>query len=499
MSVPGGIHERVAAFTSELSTLHDLTDRLSRTNSLTDALHETLRAGATLLGAQRGLLNLRPSDGLGPHRVVGLGLSHAELGHLDTVPPHDAPHTRLLRDDAAGRELVHPDIARDEALHPRHREVAAHLGCGASYAVPLTNPPTAGQGQEVGESAGPLGVAVWLYDHPGAPEPRSRHLLARYLRQATAHLSQRVELDRARSAARALRDGLLPRHLPQVPGVTLAVHHAPARPRAGAAAVTDAVTDGGTGGFADTGTASCTFYDALPLPEGALGLAIGTTTGSGPTAGPATLAAAGGLRAGLRAYAVMEGEDPVAVLSDLELLLRMTEPHHVATALFAYAEPPPSHGPAATRRVVVASAGQPPPLVVGPTRVVFADTALSAPLGMLPCWEAPSVRLDIAHGETVLLYNLGLLRATRAPLDQAYTRLEEAARAAPPRVRADPAALTRHLARALLPDDRHVPGLPEPTDAAHGHPAGRRATHRGVGLVEDAVLLAARFQGPASP
>ncbi|KPC81688.1 hypothetical protein ADL35_18600, partial [Streptomyces sp. NRRL WC-3753] len=42
----------------------------------------------------------------------------------------------------------------------------------------------------------------------------------------------------------------------------------------------------------------------------ALGLAIGSVTGSGPSA----VAAMGRLRASLRAYAVMEGEDPVAVL-----------------------------------------------------------------------------------------------------------------------------------------------------------------------------------------
>ena len=77
------------------------------------------------------------------------------------------------------------------------------------------------------------------------------------------------------------------------------------------------------------------WYDALPLPEGALGLAVGGVTGSGPGA----VAAMGRLRASLRAYAVMEGEDPVAVLSDLELLLRLTEPARSATALFAYAEP----------------------------------------------------------------------------------------------------------------------------------------------------------------
>ncbi|CAM5520582.1 hypothetical protein SVIOM342S_06402 [Streptomyces violaceorubidus] len=78
------------------------------------------------------------------------------------------------------------------------------------------------------------------------------------------------------------------------------------------------------------------WYDALPLPDAALGLAVGSVTGSGPSA----VAAMGRpRRASLRAYAVMEGEDPVAVLSDLELLLRLTEPARSATALFGYCEP----------------------------------------------------------------------------------------------------------------------------------------------------------------
>lgn len=55
----------------------------------------------------------------------------------------------------------------------------------------------------------------------------------------------------------------------------------------------------------------------------------------------------GRLRASLRAYAVMEGEDPVAVLSDLELLLRLTEPARSATALFAYCEPAGGRSPPA--------------------------------------------------------------------------------------------------------------------------------------------------------
>jgi hypothetical protein len=409
----------LASWLAGLTTLHDLTERLGRTATLADALQETLRAGAALLGARRGACRLRPADGSGPERLAGLGLAHADLGHLQTVPRGLEPAT----------ETVLADIPADRALHPRHREVAARLGFAASYAVPLA-----------ADSAGDLGALLWLYDEPGRPDPGQRHLLARYLRSAARHIAGRLELDRARADLDTVRSGLLPARLPRLPGVSLAVRHRTS-PRGGG-----------------------DFYDALALPDSAVGLAVGGTDGTGPAA----LAAGGRLRAGLRAYAVMEGEDPVAVLSDLELMLRLTEPGRCATAVFGYAEP-------AARRVVLASAGHPPPLVVGPARADFAETALSAPLGMLSCWEAPSVVVEVAAGETVLLYSDGLLHRTGESLDTALLRLRTAALTAAPEARADPELLVDHILRTLLP------GPPDDGPAAT------------PGRGEDIVLLAAHF------
>ncbi len=179
----------------------------------------------------------------------------------------------------------------------------------------------------------------------------------------------------------------------------------------------------------------------------------------------------GRLRASLRAYAVMEGEDPVAVLSDLELLLRLTEPARSATALFAFCEP--AGGPQADGRghkIVLAGAGHTPPLLVGERRTEYVETSLSAPLGMLSCWEAPSMEIEPAPGETVLLYTDGLLHHTGDPMDRAYARLHAAAAGAPRSAREDPAALCDHILRTVLPEGK-------PGDAP-----------------EDIVLLAARFE-----
>ncbi|MFF8614637.1 PP2C family protein-serine/threonine phosphatase [Streptomyces sp. NPDC015350] len=425
-AAPGAfIQDRLAGWVSDLTTLHELTERLAGTGTLDDALHELLEAGAALVGARRGLVVLEPSDRRGPVSTIGLGLAHAELGHIETVPRSATSYGRILEGfpDAEGA-LTTPDLLGDTSLHPRRREVAARLGYAASYALPLTAGTT-----------GRLGAAVWLYDEPAEPLERQRHLVGLYATYAGEHLARLLELERARADIATISEELLPTRMPRVPGVQLAARHR------------RAAQGGGD------------WYDALALPEGALGLAVGSVSGSGPSA----LAASGRLRAGLRAYAVMEGEDPVAVLSDLELLLRLTEPACSATALFAYCEP-------ARRKILLAGAGHAPPLVVGERRTDFVETSLSAPLGMLACWEAPSVEIAPAEGETVLLYTDGLLRRTGDSTDRAFARLHSAAASVPKALRHDPGSVADHVLRAVLPD-----GL----DRSGG--------------TEDVALLAARF------
>lgn len=275
-----------------------------------------------------------------------------------------------------------------------------------------------------------------MYDEPAEPLERQRHLLGLYAGHAGEHLARLLELERARADVATITEELLPTRLPRVPGVQLAARHRTA-PQGGG-----------------------DWYDALALPEGALGLAVGSVNGSGPSA----LAAMGRLRADLRAYAVMEGEDPVAVLSDLELLLRLTEPARSATALFAYCEP-------ARRTILLAGAGHTPPLVIGDRRTEFIETSVSAPLGMLACWEAPSVEIIPAPGETVLLYTDGLLRRTGDSMDRAFARLHSAAARVPKALRDDAGSVADHVLRTVLPD-----GLDQDDSA------------------EDVVVLAARFE-----
>ncbi|SFE27752.1 Stage II sporulation protein E (SpoIIE) [Actinacidiphila alni] len=495
------VQDRLASWVCDLSLVHELTERLSRTGTLDDALHEVLRAGATLVGARRGMIALEPADGLGPDRTIGLGLGHADLGTISTVPPEPEPEPEHVRapeprtsandnsadgadgddgeagtaDEAAtdsdttdateatdatyaddGTEHVHPDLLHEPGLGNRHREVAVQLGLGASYALRLT-----------AETHGRLGTAVWFYDEPAEPDDRQRRLMGLYLRYAAEHTARVLDLRRARDTMAAFAAELLPERLPRVPGVRMAVRHS-AGPRGGG-----------------------DWYDALPLPEGALGLAVGGVTGRGPGA----VAAMGRLRASLRAYAVMEGEDPVAVLSDLELLMRLTEPARSATALFAYVEPPAAPGRTGTsavagRKLTLAGAGHCPPLVVGDRRCEYVETTLSAPLNMLSCWEAPSVELYARPGETLLLYSDGLLHRTGESADRALARLHAAAQGAPRAVRDDPDRLADHIVRTVLPE-----GLEHGLEHGPEDPGGTASNKstESTESTEDVVLLAVRF------
>lgn len=430
-NAPGALlQDRLAGWVSDLTTLHELTERLARTDALPDALQEVLSAGAALVGARRGLVVLEPGDGLGPDTTTGLGLARADLGHLETVPRSSMSYGRILDGLPGGdREIAQPDLFAEDGLDPRHREVAARLGYAACYALPLS-------AEAATEAARRLGAAVWLYDEPAEPAERQRHLVGLYARYAGEHLARLVEVERTRACMATIAEELLPSRLPRVAGVRLAARHRT-----------------GPHGGGD-------WYDALPLPDAALGLAVGSVTGSGPSA----IAAMGRLRASLRAYAVMEGEDPVAVLSDLELLLRLTEPARSATALFAYCEP-------ALRKITLAGAGHSPPLLIGERRTEFVETSVSAPLGMLACWEAPSVEVQAEPGEMVLLYTDGLLHRTGDTTDRAFARLHAAAAGVPKALRRDPEAVVDHVLRTVLPD-----GLEEADSE------------------EDVVLVAAHFE-----
>ncbi|MFC1431137.1 PP2C family protein-serine/threonine phosphatase [Streptacidiphilus sp. N1-3] len=439
---------------TDLTLLYELTERLTAATDLEEALHGVLQAGAAILGAQRGMLLLTsnadphtPAFGTvdSPGTTLGFGLDRPALGALETVPRDSGPYAGLL----LGESAVHHPGPIDEtagagvgpaagstlgpAVGARFREVAAHLGISGSYALPLTSPDAGGE---------PFGAAVWFYDAPAAPSEHAQRLAGLYCSAASRLITKEIERDRLRRTADTLRRGLLPDRLPRVPGIALAARCLPAG--------------------LDL-SAGSDWYDALALPDGSLALSVGSVTGGGPDCA----AAMGRIRAALRAYAVLEGEDPVAVLGDLELLLKATEPARTATALYVYVDP-------RSRQLSLAGAGQCPPLLVTSFGASFVETSLSAPLGMLSCWEAPGVELRADRGDLLLLYTEGLARRCGRSLHSGQARLRSAAAAAPREVRQDPERFCAHLLSSCLG------GSDQQSET------GTRA--------DDIVLLAARFE-----
>ncbi|MGF1429944.1 PP2C family protein-serine/threonine phosphatase [Kitasatospora sp. LaBMicrA B282] len=424
-----------------LELLQRHTERLARARDLAATMTTLLGSGAELLGAHRALLvpvaghhaephpPLDPGgadqsadaavhgpagsgwqDHAGHGPMVGLALDHAAIGALETVPVDHGPFAGLLRTTGRPHRLLNADLAADPAVDPRFREVAATLGLAACFALPLAT-----------AEDGPLAAVVWFFPSAGQPTDLQQELAHRYVEFAAPLLAGRLAAERSRRATEALRRGLLPDHLPYLSGLRLAARWVPA----------DLDRSAGSD-----------WYDAIALPDGSLGLTVGSVSGDGPGAGPASATGAatamGRLRAALRAYAVLEGEDPVAVLGDLELLLKSCEPARTATAVYACLDPE-------ERRIALAGAGHCPPLLVTRYGANFVETSLSAPLGMLSCWEAPGVELNAERGDLLLLYTEGLARRCGPTLHAGQARLRKAAADAPRSVRHDPDQLCAHL------------------------------------------------------
>ncbi|MEV4559988.1 PP2C family protein-serine/threonine phosphatase [Kitasatospora sp. NPDC049285] len=406
-----GLQDRLAGWLSDFTNLQEHLELLARADGLDGTLDALLDSGAALLGARRGLVvTVRPGPARTLARPVGLGLDRAMLGALETVPVEHGPFAGLLSQGAESGRLLIADLAADPAVEPRFREVAAQLGLGACYALPLRT-----------EREGALGAAVWFYDEPGRPDQRRRHLVRRFCEFAAPLLARELAADRAVRATAALRRSLLPDHLPSPAGLRIAARCVPA---------------------ALDRAAGSDWYDAIALPDDTLGLTVGSVLGGGPGAGPGAgagaAAAMGRVRAALRAYAVLEGEDPVSVLGDLELLLKTTEPTRSATAVYACVDP-------VERRISLAGAANCPPVLLTRFGANFVETSLSAPLGMLSCWEAPGVELTAERGDLLVLYTEGLARRFGPTLHAGQAALRRAAADAPRDVRLDPERLCTHL------------------------------------------------------
>ena len=220
--------------------------------------------------------------------------------------------------------------------------------------------------------------------------------------------------DREHSIVETLQRSLLPERLPQLPGMVVAARY----------------IAGGAG--ADVGG---DWYDAVALPDGDVGLAMGDVVGHG--IGAAALM--GQLRNSLRAYAI-DGGSPSEVVGRLDHMMQQLESGRMATLLYMRIAGNWSS-------VTYTSAGHLPALVVEPdgsTR--YLEGGRSLPLGVFPQGEFEQGCTELEPGSMLVLYTDGLVERRGESLDVGMAALAAAAVAGP----RSPEAMCDHLLKEML-------------------------------------------------
>jgi serine phosphatase RsbU (regulator of sigma subunit)/anti-sigma regulatory factor (Ser/Thr protein kinase) len=198
--------------------------------------------------------------------------------------------------------------------------------------------------------------------------------------------------------AQTLQRSLLPRNLPELPGLSMAARYLPAS------------LGSSVGGD---------WYDVIELGHRRLGLAIGDVAGHGLRA--ATYM--GQLRSAIRAYAI-EFERPGEVLGKLSLFADR-ERSRMATVVYASIN-------LATSDVDFARAGHPYPLLLRANGgATFLTEAGGPPLGTGGTHSYDEQRVQLNSGDTLLLYTDGLIERRGAPLEDGESALVEAATEGP--------------------------------------------------------------------
>jgi anti-anti-sigma factor len=126
----------------------------------------------------------------------------------------------------------------------------------------------------------------------------------------------------------------------------------------------------------------------------------------------------GQLRTAVRAYAI-ETDSPAAVLQRLSRLVAEFEAAQMATLIYAVLDPD-------ARTLSFASAGHPPPLLIGPDEPAsYLMEGRSPPLGVTKAAQAETT-VTIRSGSTLVLYTDGLIERRRGSIDESMEALRTA-------------------------------------------------------------------------
>jgi serine phosphatase RsbU (regulator of sigma subunit)/FixJ family two-component response regulator/anti-sigma regulatory factor (Ser/Thr protein kinase) len=364
--------EAVTATVHRLQSISDVALAHLDIDELLPPLVEQL---AALVDADTGGLLLSEDDGATMTLAATHGRRREDVGAV--VSGEEGVLARALAHRA-------PLILPDASLHPALRQAGVH----ALLTAPLLSHDQL------------LGLIYVGSSRPGHFSAEDAVLMGLSAERASIAIDHARSYERERSLVSVLQRSLLPEHLPQLPRLETAARYVPSE---SAAAV------GGD------------WYDAILLPDGCVGLAIGDVVGHGVRA--ATVM--GELRNCLRAY-VGEGHQPAAAVERLNELVQGTHGETmVATLAFMSIDPQEGRG-------CLVSAGHLPPLLLtasGEAR--YLESGRRPPLGVSsPVTLEPS-EVQISPGSTLLFFTDGLIERRGQSIDVGLDNLRQAALAGP--------------------------------------------------------------------
>lgn len=240
-------------------------------------------------------------------------------------------------------------------------------------------------------SGRPVGCCILSYDRPHDFPAEERAVMTSLAGLVAQALDRARLYDTKHDLAHGLQQALLPRTLPAVPGLRVAARYLPA---------TRGMDIGGD------------FYDLIRLGDSAVAALIGDVQGHDVSAA----ALMGQVRTAVHAHSAL-GTSPDRVLSATNRLLADLGTELFTSCLYAHID-------LAGRRVSLASAGHPPPVLRpadGATRPV--DVPPGPLLGIDPGAVYPVTDIPLTAGLTLAFYTDGLIETPGVDLDDSIAEL----------------------------------------------------------------------------
>ncbi|MBL7619935.1 MULTISPECIES: PP2C family protein-serine/threonine phosphatase [unclassified Frankia] len=360
--------EQLSRANQRVQALLDAVLVVSRELELPVVLRQIVSTAMELVGARYGALGVLDAEGESLAEFIPIGLTEREYRDLAGV---ELPHGRGL----LGRLIRSPGSLRVDDVH-------AHPD---SVGFPPGHPPMRTMlGVGIGVS-GRIYGNIYLCDrYDGRPFDQDDEAVVVALAGAAGVAVENARLfNQVRASAEQFQRLLLPR-LPDLSPLSVA-------------AVYKASSERGT----RAGHVGGDWYDALLLPDGAVGAVIGDVVGHDLVAA----AAMAQTRNMLRALLYDKGGPPSTVLAQLDRTLEAVDDSPIATACLARVEPADD-----TWRMTFSNAGHVPPLLLSPNGASrYLDGAPDVPLGVDARLPRRDHSLVLPPDATLILFTDGLV------------------------------------------------------------------------------------------